>query len=59
MLSKLSKIVSPAFGRLLPTMSTASMPQPIENPDIKNTGVSRLLKIHFKIRKKICEHKSN
>lgn len=39
MLSKLSKIVSPAFGRQLAAMSTASMPKPIENPDIKHTGI--------------------
>jgi len=39
MLSKLSKIVSPTFGRQLAAMSTASMPKPIENPDIKHTGI--------------------
>ena len=48
MLSKLTKIVSPTFGRQLAAMSTASMPKPIENPDIKHTGVSRQLKIQFR-----------
>merc|ERR1711963_1196085 len=37
MLSKLSKIVIPSFGRQLAAMST--MPKPIENPDIKHTGI--------------------
>jgi len=39
MLSKLSKIVNPSFGRQLAAMSTASMPKPIESPDIKYTGI--------------------
>ena len=39
MLFKLSKIVSPAFGRQLAARSTASMPKPIESPDIKYTGI--------------------
>ena len=48
MLSKLSKIVSPSFGRQLTARSMTAMPKPIENPDIKHTGVSRQLKIQFR-----------
>ena len=56
MLSKLSKIVNPSFGRQLTARSMTAMPKPIENPDIKHTGVSRQLKIQFRKchKKKIC-----
>jgi len=39
MLSKLSKIVNPSFGRQLTARSMTAMPKPIENPDIKHTGI--------------------
>ena len=54
MLSKLSKIVSPSFGRQLTARSMTAMPKPIENPDIKYTGVSRQFRIRKKYARKFC-----
>ena len=45
MLANLAKVVRPSFGRQLAAMSTAARPAPIENPDIKYTGVRTTSKV--------------
>ena len=36
----LARFAKPSLGRQLAAMSTAARPKPIQNPDIKHTGVS-------------------